>query len=128
MYSYDKELRDAVQKQITEGAFGHLKDCRIGVLFCDKDKKRHGSTVYAETRCLTELESFLSGYDFVIIFYDKVQVISADALEVLIRHELMHVGWEQRGLEVKTYCVPHDVNDFRSIIAEHGVDWISMGR
>ena len=128
LYSYNKELRDAVQAVILrEKRFQHLKDCRIAVLWTPKDKKSKGRTVYADTKKLNDMQSFMSGYDFVITFYDKSQYLSKAAQDVLIAHELLHIGFEKRGPAERKWIIPHDVEDFETIISEYGVDWTMMG-
>lgn len=124
MYSYDNELAEKVAKVITEDElFEELSGCRISVLYCDKAKKSRGRTVFADTRKLNEMASFMTGYDFVITFYADVEYLSETALEILIRHELRHVGYETRGGNVVKKLVPHDVEDFRGIVDEYGLDW-----
>ena len=124
IYTYDKELADAVQAEILHNmAFADLKDCRIAVLYCEQDKKRNGMTVYADTKKLSDMHSYISGYDFVITFYEKSSYMSEAVLKVLIEHELRHIGIESRGGAVRWYIIPHDVQDFREIIEAHGINW-----
>ena len=38
----------------------------------------------------------------------------------MLQHELLHIGQSEKG----TFIVkPHDVEDFREIIDEYGLDW-----
>ena len=124
MYSYDAGLAEKVAKVIMDDErYDELSRCRIAILYCDKAKKSRGRTVFADTRKLNEMASFMTGQDFVITFYADVEYLSETALDILIRHELQHVGYETRGGNVVKKIIPHDVEDFRGIVDEYGIDW-----
>ena len=42
---------------------------------------------------------------------------------ILMRHELKHIGVNTNGEEPTFEIVPHDVEDFRSILKTYGIDW-----
>ena len=44
-------------------------------------------------------------------------------METLIRHELHHVGIEYTDTGPGYYVRPHDIEEFRVIIDECGLDW-----
>jgi hypothetical protein len=44
-------------------------------------------------------------------------------LEILMYHELLHVGMTEDGEDVKYIVNPHDVEEFRTIIDKYGIDW-----
>lgn len=44
-------------------------------------------------------------------------------LLILLEHELLHIGVNTDGNEPSFYIVPHDIEDFRSIIEKYGTDW-----
>ena len=124
VFKMDKELRDIVQETILAyDQFVVLKDARILVLYCDQDKKSRGKRVFADTKKTNELYEFITGYDFIITFYAGVEMMSASALRVLAYHELLHIGYEVRGMSVVKWIIPHDVEDFRDVIWRFGVDW-----
>lgn len=58
--------------------------------------------------------------DFTItIFEPNIIGWTDEQLRILIFHELLHVGVDGDRL----FIVPHDLEDFRVIIDEFGVDW-----
>ena len=44
-------------------------------------------------------------------------------IEILIYHELRHVGVNDSGIEPSFYVVPHDVEDFKDILQKYGFEW-----
>lgn len=124
VFKVDKELQEIVKETIAAyEQFEMLNDARILVLYCDQDKKSRGKRVFADTKKTNELYEFITGYDFIITFYAGVEMMSASALRVLAYHELLHVGYEVRGMSVVKRIIPHDVEDFREVIGRFGVDW-----
>lgn len=127
MYSYDKELAEKVAKVIeADERYDAMSGCRLAVLYCDKAKKSRGRTVFADTKKMNEMVSMMTGFDFVITFYADVEYLSEAAMDILIKHELKHIGYESRGGNVVKKIVPHDVEDFREIVDEYGIDWPMM--
>lgn len=64
-------------------------------------------------------------YDFTITFYERnTGFINENQLKVLILHELKHVGIGMKGLKI----TPHDIEDFKDIITEYGIDWNAYGK
>lgn len=98
---------------------------RIGYLSCDNDKKLPGERlVYGECRKVPDLYRAYIPYDFLVIFYwPNVSLMTDEQQEILMHHELLHVGMEPSG---KLYVVPHDIEDFYSIIEKHGLDWCGL--
>lgn len=39
-------------------------------------------------------------------------------------HELRHIGIGEKGLKI----VPHDIEDFKDILKEYGLDWGEPGQ
>ena len=74
----------------------------IGFLESDKSKKKNGKLCLAE--CIKVRDLY------------KVYII-------LLYHELLHVGMDDTGEEVKYIVNPHDVEDFRAVIDRYGIDW-----
>ncbi len=55
-----------------------------------------------------------------ITFYPLAIELDTEHRKRVMRHELMHIGIEPGG---KLYIVPHDVEDFRAMLDEYGMDW-----
>lgn len=101
----------------------HLTECNIGFLYSDKEKKSKGRLVFADTEKVNDKMKLLTGYDFIITFYrPNIKDISARALEILMYHELKHVGFDVS--DGSCYIIPHDLEDFKEIVDDFGSDWI----
>lgn len=101
-------------------------ECRIGYQYCDKAKRSNGCEVYADTTLINEkLKQFIN-IDFLITFYlGNTEALDADRLEILMYHELCHVGYDPGAEGSSRYrIIPHDVEDFRAVIDKWGLDWI----
>ena len=46
-----------------------------------------------------------------------------EQLEILLLHELLHIGIQWDGNEETYSIIPHDVEDFRAIIERYGIGW-----
>lgn len=59
------------------------------------------------------------------VLQGAVQTVILDkAFRTLIEHELMHIGYETTKKGVRKFIEPHDVQEFRAIIDQHGLDWV----
>ena len=107
--------------------FEHLKQENGGpsIVFQYSDRKKQVGckTVFADTMRVSEKVRPAAGYvDFIITFYrPSTEPMTDDQMEILMRHELKHVGWD--GLEKKSWVIPHDVEDFSEIINDYGTNW-----
>ena len=96
--------------------FDDLKDIDIGFLESSKAKKTRGRIVFGDCRKVPDRDRWAIPYDFLITVYTpNVEEFTEEQKMILIKHELMHIG--------KDKLVPHDIEDFRGIIEEYGLDW-----
>lgn len=123
MFRVDDKLKELAEQVMSERP--DLKklanpDCRIAYLRCDK-KTSHGRTVFADTEKVGEKAKTLAYVDFIITFYGPACAgLSEEKMKVLMIHELKHIGFEPG----KPFAIiPHDVEDFRDIIENYGMDW-----
>ena len=120
--SYQKNVNlQSIVNNLCNERFPHLKGLNILTMESDKEKKSSGMIVHADCRKVSEFWKAVCQYDFIITFYLGWQELSEKALNNLARHELMHCGWDGE----KTSIVPHDVQDFRELIEQEGIDWVS---
>lgn len=64
-------------------------------------------------------------FDFVVTFYEpNITWLSEEQREVLMIHELLHVGITDKG---KPKLVKHDVQDFRALLERYGLGWADFG-
>ena len=99
-------------------------DVRIAYLSSYKAKVRNHKVIFAECHKVDDKYSWCCKYDFFIVVYEpNVEDFTDEQKEILIRHELHHVGIDYDGEEIKYYVVPHDVEEFWEIINQHGLKW-----
>lgn len=96
----------------------------IGYLESDKEKKSRGMFVRGECEVVKPHYRTYCPHDFLITVYSP-NVIGWDSsmLKKLLYHELLHVGMDDSGEEVRYITNPHDVQDFRAVIDRYGIDW-----
>jgi hypothetical protein len=46
--------------------------------------------------------------------------MTEEQLDILMEHELRHIGISESGT---LQIMPHDIEDFRAIIDDYGLDW-----
>lgn len=122
MYEIDDSLKALAEKVIlSHEDLAHLNDDELNIIFLrtDKTKKSRGLITYADTEKLNDKHAALTGAQFVITFYADSERFDEKRLEILMYHELHHVGWDKG----KCSIIPHDCEDFKSIINEFGTDW-----
>ena len=98
-------------------------DVTIICLASDQEKKSNGKLIFGQTEKIADKYKWGIPCDFTITIFDpNVAYWTADQMKILMLHELLHVGADGDRL----YIRPHDLEDFKSIIAEYGVDWAEV--
>ena len=98
------------------------EDISIGYLSSNFPKKSNGKIIYGMCRKIPDRDRWAILYDFVITIYEpNVEGWGEDKLRILLHHELLHVGMGNG--QVKYKIIPHDVEDFKEIINQYGIDW-----
>ena len=99
-------------------------DCRYTVTQSDRAKTVSGAQILGECETVPSKYAFLIPYDFIITIYEKnIEELDQEQLEILIKHELLHIGIEYKSDKEKYYIAPHDIEDFYAIINKHGLQW-----
>lgn len=98
---------------------------RIAYLASDREKKSSRRPVCGQCIKVPGIYKALLPYDFLIVIYEANTEGFTDAeLDVLLYHELLHVGMNDKG----EYRInPHNVEDFYGILNRYGLDWSSGG-
>lgn len=93
------------------------------------EKKKSSKEVLAECRKVPDEWKLYCPYDFRIIIYESNIVhLTENQVKVLLWHEHLHIGLNEKNGEL-TYTVdPHDIEDFYSIIDRFGTRWADMGQ
>lgn len=100
----------------------------VTVLFLESDKRKTGKgrVTFGECVKVGEMYRGLVPYDFLIVVYAancEEYKFDEERYEILIEHELRHVGYKQE----KRFIVPHDTQEFESIIDKYGLHWARGG-
>lgn len=120
------EIGNAVMQAVPELRWIIDAGISIGYMACFKEKKNGPKTVLGECIRVQDLYSPFCPFDFLIVIYEKNIIgLNDNQIKVLLWHELKHVGWnfEKDHAEI----VPHDVEEFYSIIDRFGSRWSDPG-
>lgn len=104
----------------------YIRDSSVGIMYLssEHEKKENGKTVLGQCEKIPDKYKWAIPCDFTItIFAPNVERLTDEQMEILIFHELLHVGIELDGNEEKYRVIPHDVEEFRTIITQYGLDW-----
>lgn len=123
---------------IASGIIGTDKDMeyirqsnvRIVFLSSDQEKKKNGKVVLGQCEKIPAKYQWCCPYDFaIVIFEPNVEELTHEQIRILLKHELLHVGIDlpEDDEHEETYSIrPHDVEDFRVIIDEFGLEWADV--
>lgn len=110
----------------TDPRLAHIRDssARIAYLSSDMEKRSKGREVFGQCERIPDRFKWAMPWDFAITVYEpNVEGFDDERIRILLLHELMHVGIERDGNEERYSVIPHDVEEFRAVIDEFGVDW-----
>ncbi|MCQ2369253.1 MAG: hypothetical protein MJ007_02115 [Paludibacteraceae bacterium] len=124
MIERSTKYKRIAEKVIQLPEFDDIRDVRIAYLASDEEKKKNYKTVFADCTKVSPRYSWCCKYDFFITVYEpNVLELDRKQLEILMIHELHHVGINTDGQEPSYYVVPHDIEEFDSIIERYGLHW-----
>lgn len=91
----------------------------VGYYTSSKNKVTNGKTVFGE--CIRPPKKFdvFIPYDFIIVFYEAASKFDENQLEILMHHELLHIGIKDGKPSIR----PHDYEDFKEIVDAYGSRW-----
>ncbi len=119
-----KRLGQKIINTFAEFEFIREWNVKIGYVI-SQEKKSGKKIVYADCRKVQEVFRAYLPFDFIITFYEcNTGMLNENQLKVLMLHELKHIGMGERGLTI----VPHDIEDFSSILSKYGLDWNEFGK
>lgn len=107
-------------------ALQYIKDSavRIAYLSSDEEKKKNYKVILGDCRKVNAQYEWCCKYDFMITLYEpNISQLDDEQIEILLYHELQHVGIMNDGNEPKYYVVPHDIEEFWTIINTYGLTW-----
>lgn len=98
----------------------------VGIISSTSKKKKNDQLVRADCRKTAEFYKAFVPYDFLVTVYEPNCIdLTEEQMEILLYHELLHVGIEETATGIRTYMHGHDLEDFISIIDQYGVNWSS---
>ena len=115
----NEQVYQVLQAALNTDEHRYLKSYCCRTVFCKKIKKSKGRRTLASIKLLADVDRLISGVDFVIIIDYFYWRENPEKQEALLFHELCHLAADEMG-ELTT--VPHDVEEFYSVIAKYG-DW-----
>jgi hypothetical protein len=135
LYSKAAEVEDIVRRLIgdhyQELAFNH--EVQIICRFETPTREKNGKAILGECRKVSGLNSYLyrTGIDdtpeakpffLILISEDAWRVLNPDQREALVDHELAHVGADIDDKGNTVFSIkPHDIEEFRDVVARHGM-------
>ena len=118
------EIMNRVLENYPELNYIRESQATIICLTSEHEKKQNKKTVFAECEKIPEKYKWSVPCDFTItVFLPNVERFSEEQKEILMYHELLHVGIDVDGNEEKYRIIPHDIEEFRSVIEQFGLDW-----
>lgn len=114
------ELGNKIIARIPELHFINDLDIKVGYVRSFERKTKDGKVIMGDCRKVNKIYGAYIPYDFIITFYEpNIVLLSDNQLKILMWHELKHIDVGDKGFTIR----PHDIEDFYSIIDEHGTRW-----
>lgn len=110
----------------------YIKDSRVHITYLESDStKKDGKDklVFAECEKVAAKNRWAIHSDFTItVFKNNCVGMSEKQMEILLFHELLHIGVEPGPDGEEIYSVNHhDLEDFKVIIDRYGTNWACVG-
>lgn len=97
---------------------------RIGYLSSGREKRKGRKYVLGECIKVPDLYRPYVPHDFLIVIYRRNTIaLTEKQMEILMYHELLHIGIDEAGEELKYIVNPHDIEEFKAVADKFGVDW-----
>ena len=115
------QLIDTVQE------LAYIKNSQVKIIYLvsNQAKKSGAKMVHAECEKISAKYKWAINADFTITLFSPNNAhMSEKQLEILLFHELLHIGIEPADDGGENYSiVPHDLEDFKIVIDKYGTDW-----
>lgn len=122
------QIAAGVIEAIEELHFIKELEIKIGYVKSYEAKVNKGRIVMADCQLVKPVQQCFIPYDFIITVYEpNVLELSQNQMKALMWHELRHIGINERTLALTYTVVPHEVEDFYSIIERLGMKWSEPG-
>lgn len=121
--SYARIARRLIE---TEPELEEIRDSgvRIAYLSSFEEKKKNGKPVLGECVLVKKQYKWRVPYDFMIFIYEPNCIdLNRKQKRILLLHELMHVGVNFDREDIEYKIIPHDIEEFWTIINRYGLTW-----
>lgn len=120
-----EEMAQELINTAPELAYIKNSQVRIIYLVSNQAKKSGAKIVHGECEKIPAKYRWAIPADFSItLFTPNNEHMNDRQLEILLFHELLHVGIEPADNGEESYSiVPHDLEDFKVVIDKFGTDW-----
>jgi predicted metallopeptidase len=122
---YFEKMAEALIDTTPELAYIKNSQVKIVYLVSSQAKKAGAKVVHGECEKIPAKYRWAIPADFSItLFAPNNEHMSERQLEILLFHELLHIGIEPADDGGENYnVIPHDLEDFKTIIDKYGTDW-----
>lgn len=105
----------------------YIKESQVRIIYLESDQLKTSGrkVVHGECEKVPAKYKWAIPADFTITLYRNNNIgFTQEQMEILIFHELLHVGIERKidGTEIYSND-PHDLEDFKLVIDKYGTDW-----
>ena len=116
-----KELID------NEAELEYIKNSNVQIIFLSSQHKKVSGhkTIFGQCEKIADKYKWGIPCDFTItIFEPNIEKFTEEQVKILLFHELLHIGITATADGEESYSiVPHDLEDFKTIIDKYGTDW-----
>lgn len=99
-------------------------ECNIVCLSSNYAKKGAKTIIHAQCERVADKYKWSIPADYTItVFEPNIAGFNREQIKILLEHELMHIDIVPTDAGVKFGIRPHDLEDFKYIIDNYGVDW-----
>lgn len=111
----------------TTPELAYIKNSQVKIIYLvsNQAKKSGNKVTHGECEKIPAKYRWAIPADFTItLFAPNNAHMSEHQLEILLFHELLHIGIEQAPDRSENYnIIPHDLEDFKTIIDKYGTEW-----
>ena len=105
----------------------YIKDSPVKIVYLESNsirKNGKGNLVFGQCEKVPAKYRWKIDADFTItLFSPNIEHFDTEKLEILIFHELLHVGIERVFGDYNYFIQKHDLEDFKVIIDLYGTNW-----
>ena len=123
--AYFESMAENLIKNTPELSYIKNSQVRIIYLVSNQAKKTGSKVVHGECEKVPAKYRWAIPADFTItLFAPNNEHMSERQLEILLFHEMLHIGITDNEDGTEEYnIIPHDLEDFKTIIDKFGTEW-----